>query len=92
MSESETASPSTEGLPKRAGGGARAGMALAFVCKVYPLALGMLLILLYPRQLLWRMALVTAAAPVWGPSSPSVSKPGLIPRFSPRRRLRRIRS
>ncbi len=32
-------------------------MTLAFVCKVYPLALGMLLVMLYPRQLLVRMAL-----------------------------------
>lgn len=32
-------------------------MTLAFVCKVYPLALGMVLIVLYPRQLLLRMAL-----------------------------------
>lgn len=30
---------------------------LAFVCKVYPLALGMLLCVLYPRQLIWRLPL-----------------------------------
>ena len=35
---------------------------LAFVCKVYPLALGMLLILLYPRQLIWRIPLAVAAS------------------------------
>lgn len=39
---------------------ASAFIALAFVCKVYPLALGMLLILLYPRQLLWRVTLAIA--------------------------------
>ena len=32
-------------------------MALAFVCKIYPLALGLLLIGLYPRQLSWRIGL-----------------------------------
>ena len=36
-------------------------MAIAFACKIYPLALGMLLALLYPRQLGWRMALTAAA-------------------------------
>ena len=36
---------------------ASALMALAFVCKVYPLALGLLLIVLYPRQLWWRITL-----------------------------------
>ncbi len=30
-------------------------LALAFLCKLYPLALGMMLIVLYPRQLGWRM-------------------------------------
>ena len=35
---------------------------LAFVCKVYPIALGMLLIVLYPRQLLGRIALGVAAS------------------------------
>ena len=35
---------------------------LAFVCKVYPLALGMLLVVLYPRQLLWRLPLALAAS------------------------------
>jgi alpha-1,2-mannosyltransferase len=37
-------------------------MALAFVCKVYPLALGLLLMALYPRQLLLRMPLAIAAS------------------------------
>jgi alpha-1,2-mannosyltransferase len=35
---------------------------VAFVCKVYPLALGMLLIALYPRQLWWRMSLAVAVS------------------------------
>jgi hypothetical protein len=30
-------------------------IALAFICKLYPLALGMILILLYPRHLWWRI-------------------------------------
>jgi len=30
-------------------------IALAFVCKLYPLALGMILVVLYPRQLAWRI-------------------------------------
>jgi alpha-1,2-mannosyltransferase len=37
-------------------------MALAFICKLYPIALGMLLILLYPRQLLCRMPLAAMAS------------------------------
>jgi alpha-1,2-mannosyltransferase len=37
-------------------------MMIAFVCKVYPLALGMLLIALYPRQLWWRMSLAVAGS------------------------------
>jgi hypothetical protein len=37
-------------------------MTLAFVCKVYPLALGLLLMALYPRQLLLRMPLAIAAS------------------------------
>ena len=36
-------------------------MAVTFLCKLYPLALGMVLIVLYPRQLLWRMPLACAA-------------------------------
>ena len=35
-------------------------MTLAFICKVYPLALGMLLIMLYPRQLFARMTCAIA--------------------------------
>jgi alpha-1,2-mannosyltransferase len=35
---------------------------LAFICKVYPLALGMLLMVLYPRQLLLRIPLGIAAS------------------------------
>jgi hypothetical protein len=41
---------------------ASACLAVAFVAKVYPLALGLLLVLLYPRQLGWRLALATAAS------------------------------
>lgn len=37
-------------------------MALAVVCKVYPIALGLLLILLFPRQLLMRMSLALVAS------------------------------
>jgi alpha-1,2-mannosyltransferase len=37
-------------------------MALAFICKLYPIALGMLLVLLYPRQLLYRMMLAVMAS------------------------------
>jgi alpha-1,2-mannosyltransferase len=37
-------------------------MGLAFVCKIYPLALGLILVLLYPRQLAARLALVIAAS------------------------------
>ena len=37
-------------------------MALAFICKLYPIALGMLLILLYPRQLLCRMPITAMAS------------------------------
>ncbi len=37
-------------------------LGLAFVCKIYPLALGMVLVLLYPRPLAWRLALTVAAA------------------------------
>jgi alpha-1,2-mannosyltransferase len=37
-------------------------LTLAFVCKVYPIALGMLLIVLYPRQLSWRLPLAIAAS------------------------------
>ena len=37
-------------------------MTLAFVCKVYPMALGMLLVVLYPRQLIWRMPLAVAVS------------------------------
>src|SRR5207247_1920829 len=36
-------------------------IALAFICKLYPLALGMMLILLYPRRLSWRIPLACAA-------------------------------
>ncbi len=34
-------------------------LTVAFVCKVYPIAFAMLLIVLYPRQLLWRVAIAT---------------------------------
>ena len=37
-------------------------IALAFICKLYPLALGMILILLYPRQLGWRIATACLAS------------------------------
>jgi Glycosyltransferase family 87 len=37
-------------------------MALAFVCKIYPLALGLLLIGLYPRQLSWRIGLAVVVS------------------------------
>jgi alpha-1,2-mannosyltransferase len=37
-------------------------MASAFICKLYPIALGMLLILLYPRQLLCRMPIAAMAS------------------------------
>lgn len=37
-------------------------LALAFVCKIFPLALGFLLILLYPRQLGWRLLLFCGAS------------------------------
>ena len=37
-------------------------MALAFDVKLYPLALGLLLILCYPRQLLWRIPLFCAGS------------------------------
>ena len=37
-------------------------MGLAFICKLYPIALGMLLILLYPRQLLCRMPIAAMAS------------------------------
>ncbi len=37
-------------------------IAAAFICKLYPLALGMVLILLYPRQLLGRAAVALAAS------------------------------
>jgi hypothetical protein len=37
-------------------------MALAFICKLYPVALGMLLIVLYPRQLLCRLPLTALAS------------------------------
>ncbi len=36
---------------------ATALLLVAFICKVYPIAFAMLLIVLYPRQLLWRMAM-----------------------------------
>lgn len=37
-------------------------LTLAFLIKLYPLALGMVLILLYPRQLSWRMVLALIAS------------------------------
>ncbi len=37
-------------------------MAVAFLCKLYPLALGMVLILLYPRPLVWRIPMAAAAS------------------------------
>jgi len=37
-------------------------LAIAFICKAYPLTLGMVLILLYPRQLSWRVPLAIAAS------------------------------
>jgi hypothetical protein len=36
-------------------------IALAFACKLYPLALGLLLVVLYPRQLGWRVVLALLA-------------------------------
>ncbi|MSQ96614.1 MAG: DUF2029 domain-containing protein [Gemmataceae bacterium] len=41
---------------------ASALLAIAFLCKLYPLALGMVLILLYPRQLVWRIPLAAVAS------------------------------
>jgi alpha-1,2-mannosyltransferase len=41
---------------------ASALLTLAFVCKVYPIALGMLLVVLYPRQLSWRLPLALVAS------------------------------
>ncbi len=41
---------------------ASALIGLAFVCKIYPLALGLVLMVLYPRQLAGRVLLVIAAA------------------------------
>ena len=35
-------------------------LAIAFLCKLYPLVLGLVLIVLYPRQLIWRMPLACA--------------------------------
>src|SRR5581483_10338337 len=40
---------------------ASACIGLAFVCKLYPLALGLVLVVLYPRQLAGRLVLVLAA-------------------------------
>jgi alpha-1,2-mannosyltransferase len=37
-------------------------MASAFICKLYPIALGMMLMLLYPRQLLCRMPIAAMAS------------------------------
>lgn len=41
---------------------ASALLAVAFLCKLYPLALGMVLMLLYPRQLLWRIPLAAVGS------------------------------
>ncbi len=37
-------------------------MAIAFIIKIYPLALGLVLLLLYPRQLSWRLPLAVLAS------------------------------
>ncbi len=37
-------------------------LAFTFACKLYPIALGMVLLVLYPRQLAWRLPLALAAA------------------------------
>jgi hypothetical protein len=37
-------------------------LGVAFICKAYPLTLGMVLILLYPRQLSWRVLLTVAVS------------------------------
>lgn len=41
---------------------ATAMLTVAFICKVYPIAFAMLLIVLYPRQLLWRTSLAILAS------------------------------
>lgn len=41
---------------------AAVAIALAVVCKIYPLSLGLVLIVLYPRELSWRIPLAVAAA------------------------------
>lgn len=49
---------------------ASALLTLAFVCKVYPIALAMLLVVLYPRQLSWRLPLALVSSllvPFLGP-------------------------